>query len=72
MKFRFTYHAQYRLYIKTYSIEEIKRTILKPDFESRLSDGKIVSDKTCNGRVLRVVYIQDQNTSVIVSFYYLN
>jgi hypothetical protein len=46
MKFRFTYYAQYRLYTKTYSIEEIKQTILKPDLENRLSDGKIVSDKS--------------------------
>jgi hypothetical protein len=75
MKFRFTHHAQYRLYTRIYSIQDIKHTILKPDFENRLQDGKIVSNKVsnkaCNGKILRVVYVYEQNTYIILSFYYL-
>jgi hypothetical protein len=45
MDIKFTNHAQYNMYTREYSIEEMKQTILKPDFEHRLSDGRIVSNE---------------------------
>jgi hypothetical protein len=72
MKINFTYHAQYRLNTQKYSTEEIKRTMRQPDFEERLFDGTIVSDKRFYHKILRVVYMQKQNMYVILSFYYLD
>jgi hypothetical protein len=72
MDFRFTNHAQYNMYTREYSIDEMRQTILKPDFEHRLSDGRIVSDKKIGENVLRIIYIRRHNTYIIVSFYYLN
>jgi hypothetical protein len=73
MKLKFTYHAQFHLsYDRGHPTDNIKQTILYPDFENLLSDGRIVSEKKVENNVLRVIYTRDRNKYVILSFYYLN
>lgn len=69
---RFSYHAQYRLHTRKFSVEKMKQTILHPDFTEYCDDGKIVSVKRFEEGTLRVIYGMNRNTHIIISVYYIN
>lgn len=71
MHIKFTHHAQYRLYQRSFSTEDMKLVINHPDFTRLSSDGKIVSEKTLKEGRMRVVYFKRGITYVIISVYYL-
>ncbi len=69
MKLKFTDHAQYRLYKRNFSTEQMKQTILFPDF-TRVSYGKIVSSKRFSNGGLGVVYVMRGNTYIIITVFF--
>ena len=73
MKFVFTDHAQYRMYIREISTLDIKDIINRPDFTEIQNNGKILKVKnlTDKGRVA-VVYRQIGSEFIIITVYYEN
>ena len=73
MKFIFTHHAQYRMYIREISTLDIKDIINRPDFTEIQNNGKILKVKYIanKGRVA-VVYRQTGREFIIITIYYEN
>ncbi|OHA20401.1 MAG: hypothetical protein A2849_01330 [Candidatus Taylorbacteria bacterium RIFCSPHIGHO2_01_FULL_51_15] len=71
MKFRFTHHAEYRVFIeRNISAEAIKETIRTPDTVTALPDGVIKCSKKLEAGMLTVVYCKDKNTYIIITAYF--
>ncbi|OHA87384.1 MAG: hypothetical protein A3A96_04470 [Candidatus Zambryskibacteria bacterium RIFCSPLOWO2_01_FULL_39_39] len=72
MKFRFTHHAQYRMYKREISTLDIKDIINRPDFSRVEDDDTIVAikDISSKGRV-GVVYRMVKSGYLILTIYYL-
>ena len=73
MKFVFTYHAQYRMYVRAISTLDIKNIINHPDFIKIQNNGKILKVKSIpkKGKVA-VVYKMTGNKFLIITIYYEN
>lgn len=71
MEIKFTNHAQYRYHTRTFSIEQMKQTILYPDFTRYDNNGKIVSEKRFGNSIVRVVYSRYKKLFIIISVYNL-
>jgi len=70
MHIRFTYHAQIRFYERNFSIEQMKDTIINPDYTRISQDGKIVSRKKFINGEIEVVYLQRGNKYIIITVYF--
>ncbi len=73
MKFRFTYHAQYRMYKREISTIDIKDIINKPDFSRIEEDDTIVCIKNIQNKSrIGVVYRKLKNEYyLILTIYYI-
>ena len=69
MHIQFTNHAQYRLYSRNFSINQMKETILRPDYSRLVLNGRIVSEKTFETITMEVVYKIIGNTYLIITVY---
>ena len=67
MNIRFTDHAKFRLQERSISTEAIKKTILAPDQRVRRSDGKVVATKSFVNYRIRVIYIMEGKTYLIIT-----
>lgn len=71
VKFRFTHHAEYRIFVERgISAENIKEVIREPDNIVNLPDGMIKCSKQIRRGILTVVYYKDKNVYVIVTAYF--
>ncbi len=69
MNIKFTHHAQFRLYERNFTVEQMKQAILNPDIARSTSDGKIVSKRKFIDGTIEVVYVQRKNTYIIITVY---
>lgn len=71
MKFEFSHHAQYRMYIREISTLDIKDIINYPDFTEFQNNGKILKVKYISGKgKVAVVYRMRGNEFIIITVYY--
>lgn len=71
MKFRFTHHAQYRLFMeRNISADEIKAVIREPDESRFLPNGAVKCSKQLEKNTLVVVYAKERGEYVIITAYF--
>ncbi|MDP3996489.1 MAG: DUF4258 domain-containing protein [bacterium] len=71
MKFRFTEHAKYRLFVeRKISAEAIKAVIQNPDSRKSLPGGLVKCVKNISKSELVVVFSKDKNVYVIITAYF--
>ena len=71
MKLRFTNHAQFRIFQRKISIEDIKKVIREPDFSRRSFGDTVLARKIINGGNLEIVYKKDSNAIIVITIYYI-
>lgn len=71
MKIKFTFHARKRIFERGIKIIEIKQTILNPDYKRHTFDNKILARKYFSGEILEIIYLQEENTIIIITAYFL-
>ena len=72
MKFKFTDHAQYRMYKREISTLDIKDIINHPDFSRIEDDDTIVAIKNISNKgKIGVVYKKIKSKYLILTIYYL-
>ena len=73
MKFRFSHHAQFRIFIERgISAADIKSVINRPDTLSHFEGGVVKARKNLDRGLLCVVYSKDRSgTHVIITAYFI-
>ena len=73
MKFKFTYHASYRMFLqRNISADEIRSVILHPEGKFTTDQGLTkVTKQVVNGTLRVVYYISKKKEYIIISAYYL-
>lgn len=67
MKLQFIYHAEYRIfYERNISVEDVKKTISKPDKSEHLENNLIKAKKTLKKKILTVVYSKNKKREYII------
>ena len=71
MKFKFTYHAQYRMEKRKISTLDIKNIISNPDYSRIEESGTIVCIKSIRGKgKIGVVYRKLKDEFLIITMYH--
>lgn len=71
MKFKFSHHAQYRMYLREISTLDVKDIINYPDFTEFQNNGKMLKVKYISDKgKVAVVYRMRGNEFIIITVYY--
>ena len=63
----FTFHAKKRMIKREISEEMTKETLEKPDAIAKAKDNKKIAYKDFNGRVVEVVFVEENSDKIIIS-----
>jgi hypothetical protein len=69
MKLRFTDHAQYRLYERGITPEQIKLVIRSPDWKIFKDNGKVLHVKRFRDKTISIVSKVQGNIFIIISLF---
>ena len=72
MKIVFSTHTETNLFFRGIDGWKAKGVVKSPSWKRTQKDGTIVARKTFEDKILEVVYVQRDNTQVIITAYYVN